>query len=101
MFLGLLIEAYCLDRDIVLTGVGAWLHKNKCKKGAAEPDESYIFGPFRSKPRADLVIEVAWTSGGIDKLEIYRKLDIDEVWWCAEAESFNEAVKQLRAATKR
>jgi len=28
-----------------------------------------------------LAIEVVWTSGGIDKLEIYRKLGVREVWF--------------------
>ncbi len=80
-FIGHLIEHYCLERDITLTPVGALLHKNKRKKVAAEPDESYIFGPYRSRRQADLVIEVVWTSGGIDKLEIYQKLGVDEVWF--------------------
>jgi len=37
--------------------------------------------PSRS-PRAgpDLIIEVVWTRGGLDKLEIYRRLGIAEVW---------------------
>jgi Uma2 family endonuclease len=28
-----------------------------------------------------LVIEVVWTSGRIDKLDIYRKLGVAEVWY--------------------
>ena len=28
----------------------------------------------------DLAIEVVWTSGGLDKLEIYRRLGVGEVW---------------------
>jgi Uma2 family endonuclease len=32
------------------------------------------------KPRPDLAIEVVWTSGGINKLEIYRRLGVPEVW---------------------
>ena len=31
--------------------------------------------------RFDLVIEVIWTSGSIDKLAIYRRLRIPEVWF--------------------
>ena len=31
--------------------------------------------------RPDLAIEVVWTSGGLDKLEIYRKLGVREVWF--------------------
>jgi Uma2 family endonuclease len=29
----------------------------------------------------DIAIEVVWTSGGIDKLEVYRDLGISEVWF--------------------
>ena len=28
----------------------------------------------------ELAIEVVWTSGGLDKLEIYRLLGVNEVW---------------------
>ena len=29
----------------------------------------------------DVAIEVIWTSGGINKLEVYRKLGVREVWF--------------------
>ncbi|MEO8840288.1 MAG: Uma2 family endonuclease, partial [Kofleriaceae bacterium] len=32
-------------------------------------------------PLPDLVIEVVWTSGGLDKLEVYRRLAVSEVWF--------------------
>ena len=44
-----------------------------------EPDECYIVGD-PNKDRPDLAIEVVWTSGGIDKLEVHRGLDVGEVW---------------------
>ena len=28
-----------------------------------------------------MAIEVVWTSGGIDKLEVYRQLGVREVWF--------------------
>ena len=31
--------------------------------------------------RPDLAIEIEWTSGRIDKLEVYRKLGVPEVWY--------------------
>jgi Uma2 family endonuclease len=31
--------------------------------------------------RPDVAIEVVWTSGGINKLEVYRKLGVREVWF--------------------
>jgi Uma2 family endonuclease len=41
-----------------------------------------VFGlePKR-KRRPDLAIEVIWTSGGIDKLDVYRKLRVREIWF--------------------
>ena len=32
-------------------------------------------------PVPDIVIEVIWTSGGLDKLAIYRGLGVPEVWF--------------------
>ena len=31
-----------------------------------------------------MVIEVVWTSGGLDKLEIHRRLRVGEVWFWRE-----------------
>lgn len=44
-----------------------------------EAGESYELGPNRDRP--DLVIEVVITSGGINKLEAYKRLQIPEVWF--------------------
>jgi Uma2 family endonuclease len=33
------------------------------------------------RDRPDIAIEVIWTSGDIDKLEVYRKLGVREVWY--------------------
>ena len=35
----------------------------------------------KRKRRPDLAIEITWTSGGIDKLDAYRKLGVREVWY--------------------
>lgn len=46
-----------------------------------------------AKDRPDLVIEVVWTSGGLDKLEIYRRLGVGEVWfWKRDALSVHVLV---------
>src|SRR4029079_8779577 len=39
----------------------------------------YVFGTER-RERPQLAIEVEWTRGILDKLEIYKKLGVDEVW---------------------
>ena len=45
----------------------------------AEPDDSWCLGTQKERP--DIVLEIALTSGGLPKLEIYRHLDIPEVWF--------------------
>jgi Uma2 family endonuclease len=40
-----------------------------------------VFGNVPEPERPDLAIEVVWTFGGINKLEIHRKLGVREVWF--------------------
>jgi len=79
---GCLIEMFCLDSEIPFTVAGAWTLKRKQHKKGLEPDECYVFGEKAGvqQARPDLAIEVIWTSGGLDKLGIYRALGVKEVW---------------------
>ena len=79
--LGAIIEAYFIALGIGFNGFGSWTIKGDPEKAGVEPDECYVFGPSRSQTRPDLAIEVVWTSGGIDKLEVYRRLGVPEVWF--------------------
>jgi len=83
-FIGRLVEAYALERGIDLSPYGSWTLKHAPRKSGVEPDECYIVGADQGRDRPDLAIEVVWTSGGIDKLEIYRRLGIGEVWFWKE-----------------
>lgn len=79
-YIGHLMEDWCINREIVLTPFGSWTVKNKRYKRGSEADECYIFGrEKRDSPH--LAIEVEWTQRYIDKLEIYRKLGVEEVWY--------------------
>jgi Uma2 family endonuclease len=49
------------------------------KQAGAEPDESWCLGREGEFP--NLVLEIALTSGGLNKLEIYRRFAVDEVWF--------------------
>jgi Uma2 family endonuclease len=81
---GCLLEAFCLERDIDFSPYGNWTLKAKVKRAGVEPDECYIFGSRpQEKERPDLAIEIAWSRGGIDKLEAYRRLQVGEVWFWA------------------
>jgi Uma2 family endonuclease len=82
--IGRLVEVWCLEHDVEFTTYGSWTVKNRRAKRGAEPDECYVFGLVANPKRPDLVIEVVWTSGGLDKLEVYRKLGVPEVWFWDE-----------------
>ncbi|NEX16521.1 MAG: Uma2 family endonuclease [Halochromatium sp.] len=75
-----LVEAYCLEAGIRFMPVGAWTLKDRLQEVGLEPDECYIFDAEETD-RPHLAIEVVWTSGGIDKLEVYRRLRVQEVWY--------------------
>jgi Uma2 family endonuclease len=79
-YIGCLIEPYALERGIDLSPYGSWTLRNAPKASGVEPDECYVIGPDQRSERPDLAIEVEWTSGGVDKLEIYRRLGVEEVW---------------------
>jgi Uma2 family endonuclease len=79
--IGCLVEVYALQRGIDFMPYGSWTLKEPPKKSGVEADECYIFGSDQRRDRPDLAIEVVWTSGGIDKLEAYRRLRVREVWY--------------------
>jgi Uma2 family endonuclease len=79
--IGQLVEVWCLEHAIEFNTYGSWTLENKDERRGAEPDECYVFGEYRETARPDLAIEVVWTSGGVDKLDIYRKLGVREVWF--------------------
>jgi Uma2 family endonuclease len=69
-----LIEAFLLDHDIAATPTGSMDHEAE-QIAASQPDESYEIGRYK------LLIEIIVTSGTIAKLDLYRALGIDEVWF--------------------
>jgi Uma2 family endonuclease len=75
-----LIEAYADELGLELNGLGSWTIKMREERLAAEPDECYVLGSPKGRDKPDLAIEVVWTSGGIDKLEVYKGLGVGEVW---------------------
>jgi len=81
--LAAIVEEYLDHAGVIYEGVGSWLLKHAPEQAGLEPDECYILHDI-AKPRPDLAIEVVWTSGGIDKLEVYRRLGIGEVWFWIE-----------------
>ncbi|MBE9226962.1 Uma2 family endonuclease [Phormidium sp. LEGE 05292] len=77
--LGQLLEIYLRMKNIRFYGRGSITIGKKELAARKEPDESYCLGTRKSVP--DLAIEVIVTSGGIEVLEIYRRVGVREVWF--------------------
>ena len=73
-----LVEAYALETRLYLNGYGQTTFRKRAKRRGAEPDECYSLGRLRKVP--DIALEVIWTSGGLDKLDVYAGLEVPEVW---------------------
>jgi Uma2 family endonuclease len=77
-----LLEAYAEERGIELNGYGSWTVKSAKDQLGVKADECYVVGLRDAEPTIpDIAIEVVWTSGGIDKLAVYRGLRVPEVWF--------------------
>ncbi|MDB9414944.1 Uma2 family endonuclease [Microcystis aeruginosa] len=74
-----LVEIYLEFLGLDFTPTGSVNLENEFEKVKREGDESYELGANRKHP--DLVIEVVVSSGGINKLEAYKRLQIPEVWF--------------------
>jgi Uma2 family endonuclease len=77
--IGALVEAYLLKAGVDYTPTGSLTLENESGLVKCEADKSYELGADKIHP--DLAIEVVVTSGGIDKLEAYKRLKISEVWF--------------------
>lgn len=75
----MLVEAYMRASGIRFYGKGGPTLGNRELGGRKEPDDSYDIGTLKTFP--DIAIEVVITSGGIDTLELYKRLGVREVWF--------------------
>ena len=65
------------------TSFDVWMRGNATmlaalKEASAEPDDSWCIGD--EKEFSDLVLEIALTSGGIRKSDLYQRFAVPEVW---------------------
>ena len=74
-----LIEAYMDEKEIRFYKRGSPSLGDNELGARNEPDESYDISFPKEYP--DLVIEFVVTSGGVDKLEGYRRMGVTEVWF--------------------
>ncbi len=91
--IAILLEAFLLDRQVEFKPTGSMTQKRE-GLAATEADESYEIQGVK------LSIEVNFTSGDLSKLECYRALEIDEVWfwedgvlevYCLAADEYQKA----------
>ena len=74
-----LLEMYAVEKRITLNGYGNTTFRKEVTQRGLEPDECYCLEELREVP--DIAIEIAITSGGIDKLSVYQGLGVTEVWF--------------------
>ena len=74
-----LLELYFDEIGVEIMPRGQATMRLALKKAGAEPDESWCIGEERKFP--DLVLEIALSSGGIDKLATYQRFRVPEVWF--------------------
>lgn len=74
-----LLDLYLEYAGIDFTPTGSVTLESETGMVKREADLSYELGANRELP--DLVVEVVVTSGGINKLEAYKRLQIPEVWF--------------------
>ncbi len=84
--LGRLIELYSIETNTRLYGCGSTTYRNRAKERGLEPDESYCVGTLKEFP--DFAIEVTVTSGSINKLDVYQRLGVPEVWFWQDGRLF-------------
>ena len=74
-----LVDLYLEYAGIDFTPTGSVTLESETGRVKREADLSYELGSNREFP--DLAVEVVVTSGGINKLEAYKRLQIPEVWF--------------------
>jgi Uma2 family endonuclease len=76
---GRLVEVFAEETGIDISSYGSATFRKKVKERGVEPDECYVRDEGQKMP--DLAIEVIFTSGSIDKLDVYAGLGVREVWF--------------------
>jgi Uma2 family endonuclease len=78
-WLGDFLADYFMESGFEIMPRGQATMRLELREAGAEPDESWCIGEEKEFP--DLVLEIALTSGGINKLELYRRFLVPEVWF--------------------
>lgn len=74
-----LLEAWAVEKNVDLRGFGSTTFRREANRGGLEPDECYKLGPLEGSV-PDIAVEIVVTKPDLDKLEVYRRLGVREVW---------------------
>ena len=83
---GLLLEVYLRHIGRRFYRTGGYPLGSREEGARGEPDDSYNLDFV--KPIPDIAIEVVITSGGVNKLEKYRRWGVPEVWFYQKQQIF-------------
>jgi Uma2 family endonuclease len=78
-WIGGMLDIYFEESRIEIMPHGQATIRRALKQAGAEPDESWCIGQEAEVP--NLVLDIALTSGGLNKLDIYREFKVSEVWF--------------------
>jgi Uma2 family endonuclease len=78
-WIGGFMDLYFDETGIEIMPRGQATMRLAMEETGAEPDESWSIGEGKKFP--DLVLEIALSGGGVNKLEIYRRFKVPEVWF--------------------
>lgn len=79
--IGRLLEVWSEENDVLIERTKSWTLEDESDEAGAEPDESWVLGERPDAARPDLALEVVHKHGGLDKLNIYARLGVREVWF--------------------
>jgi Uma2 family endonuclease len=101
-WVGDFVGDYLMEQDFEVTTRGQATMRRAMKKAGAEPDDAWRIGDPKKFP--DVVFEVALTTG-VNKLEIYRRMNVAEVWFWRknqiEIYSLNRSGEYVRRESSR
>lgn len=81
-----IVQAACERFAIDFQPLGSSTQRRPDLQKGAEPDASYMFGSLERDPSEhppDLAIEVEVSRSALDKLDIFARLGVPEVWRCS------------------
>jgi Uma2 family endonuclease len=75
-----LLETWAVEQDIDLRGFGSTTWRKEAGLAGLEADECYKLGKLQAGDFPDLAIEITVSRERLDKLKIYARLGVREVW---------------------